>query len=204
MRVLTWSVRIAAACFVAVVGLSVVMCAHAETKTVTWVNATRNTDNSTIPATGPGSLARTTVEYGSCASRNPDVFGTKIGEIFIAAPANSLQVNLVVVQEYCIRAFHSNTYATTFSTAAPGNSAFSGIATTTVAPPTPQQPTSITITSTRIDPASWTCRDASGSILSSHERQDKAQESCTNYALASLGTAFEMRASGYRIVARRF
>lgn len=182
----------------------VTFAAHAETKTITWTNATRNTDSTVIPASGPGSLARTTVEYGSCASRNPDVFGTKIGEIFVAAPANSLTVNLVVVQEYCLRAFHSNTYATTFTTAAPGNSSFSNVATTTVAPPTPQQPTNIQITSTRIEPASWTCRDQSGAILSSHERPDKAQEACTNAALASVGTPFEMRASGYRIVARRF
>ena len=182
------------------------MCAalpcYPETKTVTWVNATRNIDGTTIPATGPGSLTRTTVEYGSCASRNPDVFGTKIGEIFVAAPANTLTVNLVVVQEYCLRAFHSNTYATAFNTGAAGNSAYSNTASTVVAPPTPSTPTNITVTSTRIEPASWTCRDQAGAVLSSHERQDKAQESCTNYALANLGSAFEMRPSGYRIVAR--
>lgn len=176
--------------------------AAAETKTVTWVNATRNTDNTTIPATGAGSLARTTVEYGSCQSRNPDVFGIKIGEIFVAAPASSLAVNLVVVQEYCLRAFHSNTYATAFNPTAAGNSTFSNVAATTVAPPTPQQPTNITITSTRIGMSEWECIDAAGAVLSQHTRQDKAQESCTNYALANLGRAFEMRPSGYRIVAR--
>jgi hypothetical protein len=174
----------------------------AETKTITWVNATRNTDNTTIPATGPGSLARTTVEYGSCLSRNPDVFGTKIGEIFVAAPANSLTVNLVVVQEYCLRAFHSNTYATTFNTTAAGNSAFSNTAVTTVAPPTPQPPASITITSTRIGTADWECLDGAGAVLSQHVRQDKAFESCANRAYAALNTPFEIRPSGYRIVAQ--
>lgn len=68
--------------------------------------------------------------------------------------------------------------------------------------PTPNPPANLTIASTRIDPDSWTCRDEFGAILSRHERQDKAQESCTNFALANLGRAFEMRPSGYRIVAR--
>jgi hypothetical protein len=173
----------------------------AETKTVTWTNATRNTDNSVIPATGPGSLARTTVEYGSCTSRNPDVFGTKAGEIFVAAPATSLTVNLVVVQEYCLRAFHSNTYATMFSPSSPGNSGFSNVASTVVQPPTPGVPTNITVTSTRIEPSEWTCRDASGAILTSHTRQDTAQTACTNLAIASLGAIYEIRPSGYRISA---
>ncbi|MGQ0836340.1 MAG: hypothetical protein ACT4O5_15750 [Gammaproteobacteria bacterium] len=57
------------------------------------------------------------------------------------------------------------------------------------------------VTSTRIDSASWTCRDTAGAILTSHERQDKAQEECTNRALKSPGTAFEIRPSGFRIVA---
>lgn len=133
---------------VAFAAIAFVTSAHAETKTVSWVNATKNNDGSTIPATGLGSLARTTVEYGSCQSRNPDVFGTKIGEIFVAAPANSLQLNLVVVQEYCLRAFHSNTYATTFSTTAPGNSTYSNTAFTAVAPPTPGTPITLTISGT--------------------------------------------------------
>jgi len=69
-----------------------------------------------------------------------------------------------------------------------------------VVPPGP--PTNITVASTRIDPDSWTCRDENGAVLSRHERQDKAQESCTNFAIANLGKTFEMRPSGFRIVAR--
>jgi hypothetical protein len=69
-------------------------------------------------------------------------------------------------------------------------------------PQVPNPPTNVTVASTRIDPDSWTCRDSDGNILSRHERQDKAQESCTNFALASVGASFEMRPSGYRIVAR--
>jgi hypothetical protein len=67
--------------------------------------------------------------------------------------------------------------------------------------PAPAPPSDITVASTRIDPDSWTCRDSGGAILSRHERADKAQESCTNFALANLGKPFEMRPSAYRIVA---
>lgn len=84
-------------------------------------------------------------------------------------------------------------------------SAKSGSASKTIAPAPivpPGPPTNVTVASTRIDPDSWTCRDESGAILTRHERQDKAQESCTNFALANLGVAYEMRPSGFRIVAR--
>jgi hypothetical protein len=69
-------------------------------------------------------------------------------------------------------------------------------------PQVPNPPTNLTVTSTRIDAVEWTCRDATGAVLSGHTRQDKAQEACTNLALASLGTPFEIRPSGYRLVAR--
>lgn len=120
--------------------------AQAENKTVTWVNATKNTDGSTIPATGPGSLTRTTVEYGTCAAGN--AFGTKAGEVFVAPPATTLTVNLVVVQMYCLRAMHTNTFGMV--------SAASNIAVTSVAPPTPGAPQTFTvsgtITLTPVDP----------------------------------------------------
>lgn len=58
-----------------------------------------------------------------------------------------------------------------------------------------------TLSSTRVEAAEWTCRDQSGAVLSSHTRQDKAQEACSNRALATPGAVFEMRPSGYRIAA---
>jgi hypothetical protein len=80
----------------------------------------------------------------------------------------------------------------------------------TIVSPSPSPPTGITVASTRMEPDSWTCRDEAGVIISRHERADKAQESCTNQALAALlassaqvSPSFEMRSSGYRIVARR-
>lgn len=57
------------------------------------------------------------------------------------------------------------------------------------------------IKSTRVESAEWTCRDADGNVLSSHERPDTAIVSCANRALASPGEVFEARPSGYRIVA---
>lgn len=83
--------------------------ALAATVPVWWTNATQNTDNSMIPLTGPGSLTSTTIEYGTCAARNPDVFGTKQGQIVAAAPASTINLSLTVIQEYCLRAFHTNT-----------------------------------------------------------------------------------------------
>jgi hypothetical protein len=58
-----------------------------------------------------------------------------------------------------------------------------------------------TVTSTRIESAEWTCLDYSGAVLSSRTRADKAQEACSNRALAAPGQVFEMRPSGYRITA---
>lgn len=124
----------------------------AETKTVTWTNATTNTDGTTIPATGTGSLVRTVVEYGT---RNGTAFGTKQGEIFVAAPATTLQLNLVVIQQYALRAFHCNTYAgTTFVANGVGCSDFSNVALTEVLPPKPRAPATLA-TTTAAAPTAW-------------------------------------------------
>lgn len=138
--------------------------AHAQPapKTVTWVNATKNTDGSAIPATGTGALTRTTVEYGTCMSRNPDVFGTKQGEIFVAAPAQTLQLSLVVVQEYCLRAWHANTYAVAPLTPnSVGTSGYSNVAFTSIAPPSPGVPASLTVTS----PTAYEMRTTGGKLV---------------------------------------
>jgi hypothetical protein len=91
-------------------------------------------------------------------------------------------------------------FVVTSVNAAQTESAYSNVASKTFAPSSGGAPP--TVTSTRIESAEWTCRDSSGAILTSHTRQDKAQESCTNRALAAPGTVFELRPSGYRIVAQ--
>jgi hypothetical protein len=124
----------------------------AETKTVTWVNATQNTDGTTIAASGTGSLVRTVVEYGT---RNGTAFGTKQGEISVAAPATTLQLNLVVIQQYALRAFHCNTHAgTTFVANGTGCSDFSNVALTDVLPPRPRAPTGLA-TTVAAAPTAW-------------------------------------------------
>jgi len=68
--------------------------------------------------------------------------------------------------------------------------------------PPPSPPTNITVASTRIDPYEWTCRDSSGAVLTNHRSAVEAQTECTNRAVAALERVFEIRPSGYRIVAR--
>lgn len=125
------------------------MPARADTKTATWVNATLNTDGTAIAASGPGSLVRTTVEYGTCNAAKTAI-ATKSGEIFVPAPATALQVPLVVVQEFCLDAWHSNTFATAFapSTAAAvvaGNSVRSNVIITQSNPPQPLPPGGVVV-----------------------------------------------------------
>lgn len=82
-------------------------------------------------------------------------------------------------------------------------SAKAGPVSKAVAAPIPNEPPNLTIASTRIGPDSFTCRDAAGNVLTRHERQDKAQESCTNLAIANLGKPYDVIPSGYRIEARQ-
>lgn len=136
---------VVAACFAALAANA----AFADTKTVTWVNAAQNTDGSAIPATGAGSLARTTVEYGTC-NAGKTAIASKVGEMFVAPPATTLQVSLVVIQEFCLDAWHSNTYATTFApstatTAVVGNSVRSNVAVTQSTPPQPAPPSAVVV-----------------------------------------------------------
>jgi hypothetical protein len=109
--------------------------AHAAERTVGWTNATTNTDGSSIPTSGPGSLTHTRVEYGTCGPNN--TFGTRQGQIDVPAPGRSVQVNLVVVQMYCIRAIHVNTYG--------AESAPSSVVVTEVAPPVPNPPSDLQV-----------------------------------------------------------
>jgi hypothetical protein len=151
---------------------------------ITWQRPTHNTDGSTIPA----STVFTYTLYRRTGSTDTAVCTTN-GEL---AGQTGLAVG-------------THTWVVTARAGSGPESGKSAPGSKTVdAPPvpTPNPPGGITVASTRIDPDSWTCRDENGAILSRHERQDKAQESCTNFAIASLGKPYEMRPSGFRIVAR--
>lgn len=123
--------------------------ARADTKTVTWTNAVQNTDGTPIAATGPGSLVRTTIRYGTCNAAKTAVV-TVTGDITVAEPATTMQLPLVVVQEFCLGAWHSNTFATVFapstnSTVVPGNSVLSTVIVTQSNPPQPLPPGGVTV-----------------------------------------------------------
>jgi hypothetical protein len=110
------------------------MDANAADAELTWINPTKNTDDSAIPAActtiSPcGRLSTTRLEYGSCVGT---AFGVKIGEIGVAQPATTAKVSALVPQVYCFRAFARNDYAQ--------ESAASNVATKTIAPPVPSPP----------------------------------------------------------------
>lgn len=57
------------------------------------------------------------------------------------------------------------------------------------------------IESTRQTPYDFACVDEAGNVLSSHQRQDKAIQSCSNRALAEPGKPFDVQGGRWRIVA---
>lgn len=79
----------------------------AATFTVTWDNATQNTDGSNIPATGPGSIVSTRIEHGTC---NGTAFGTKQGEWVVQGQGESSPTPDLAPGAHCLRAYHRNTY----------------------------------------------------------------------------------------------
>lgn len=101
---------------------------------LTWVYPTTNTDGTTIPASGAGSIASTKVEWGTCSGT---AFGTKSGEAAVPAPTKTYQVTNLGVGTWCFRANVSNTYGAT--------SDWSGVVSKVVPPPTPNPPT-LTVT----------------------------------------------------------
>jgi hypothetical protein len=78
----------------------------------------------------------------------------------------------------------------------------SNAASKTVAPPpSPGAPINLTIAATQVG-GNYTCRTAAGEVLTSHTTPHKAQESCTNQAVAHVGDEFRVQPDGYlRIVA---
>lgn len=146
-----------------------------------WVRPTSNTDGTVIAA----ATALTYTLYKRSGATDAAVCTT--------TAASAGQTNL---------APGTHTWLVTARVGTGPESGKSNAASKTVDPPVPNPPSNLTVTSTRIEAAEWTCRDATGAVLSSHVRQDKAQEACTNLALANVGLSYEMRPSGYRISAR--
>lgn len=102
---------------------------------VTWVNALTNTDNTNLPATGPGSLATTTIQKGTCVS---GAFGTQTATQTVAASIKTLTfVGSNSPGSYCFRGFHT---AVAFAGFPASVSAMSATAIKLVNPPTPNAP----------------------------------------------------------------
>lgn len=117
-------------------GLSLLLgavAAYAATVNVSWTNATKNTDDSSIPSSGPGSIASTRVEIGTC---NGTAFGTKVGEFTVQGAATTATSPNLQPGTWCARAFHTNTYG---SESGPSN-----VAVKVIAAPTPQPPSGFT------------------------------------------------------------
>lgn len=119
--------------FVVMFALSSV--ARAGTATVTWTLPTQNTDGSAIAA---GTLASTTVAWGSCGT-TAGTFGTEAGRASVAVPGTTYTVLNLAPATYCFHALVTTTGGVT--------SAWSAVASKAVpAPaPAPQPPTIVTV-----------------------------------------------------------
>jgi hypothetical protein len=103
----------------------------ASVATVSWSPPVTNTDGSTIPLTGAGSITETRVQYGTCASGGG--FGTASGQVIVAMPATSVEINSFSSgQTVCFRAFARNSFGI--------ESAASNVASKTFDPPKPRPP----------------------------------------------------------------
>jgi len=112
--------------------------------TVSWSPPVTNTDGSTIPASGDGSITETRVQYGTCASGGG--FGTAQGQVIVGMPATSVEINSFTSgQTVCFRAFARNTFGI--------ESAASNVASKTFDPPKPRPPV-LTV----VDPVAYEIR----------------------------------------------
>jgi hypothetical protein len=107
---------------------------------VTWTNPTKNTDGTTIPATGNGSLTGSRIEWGTCVS---GAFGTKAGELSVGAGVTSAPVTNLEPATVCFRVFARNTYLK--------ESAASNVATKVILPPVPEPPVITTVATLAYD-----------------------------------------------------
>lgn len=118
------------------------ICVLAGVAVVSWSPPVTNTDGTTIPASGAGSITETRVQYGTCASGGG--FGTAQGQVIVAMPATSVEINSFVSgQTVCFRAFAKNTFGV--------ESAASNVASKTFDPPTPRPPVLVVVNPTAFD-----------------------------------------------------
>lgn len=109
--------------------------ALAATLSVRWTNATQNTDNTAIPATGAGSIATTRVEWSQCGPG--DTFGTKVGETSVLGTVTQTTTPDLPPGHWCLRAIHVNTFGV--------ESDPSNVAVKDIAAPKPRPPANFSI-----------------------------------------------------------
>jgi hypothetical protein len=73
--------------------------------TLSWTAPTLNTDNSAISSTGPTAIASYRAEYGTCTG---GAFGTRTGEVVVAAPTLSVTLPNLPAQLTCFRVYAKN------------------------------------------------------------------------------------------------
>lgn len=107
----------------------------AATASVSWQNATKNTDDTSIPASGPGSIASTRIEWSPCGPG--DTFTAKSGEKVVAGTVKTATSDDLPVGRWCLRAIHINTFGV--------ESDPSSVGVKVVAAPKPNPPSNFTV-----------------------------------------------------------
>lgn len=93
----------------ALIGAGFAAFAVAAVLTINWQNATTNTDGSAIPASGPGSIQTTRIEYGTCNAARTAIVSV-LGEINATGADRSAQSPDLAPGVWCARGFHVNTF----------------------------------------------------------------------------------------------
>lgn len=105
--------------------------ALAATLNFSWDNATTNTDGSSIPSSGAGSLVATHIEYGICNPGKTDIAQVQ-GTVTVAGALQAGQSPDLPPGEWCAHARHENTFGQF--------SAWSAVASKSVPAPIPNAP----------------------------------------------------------------
>jgi hypothetical protein len=108
------------------IGLAATLPAYAADLVVNWTAPTLMVDGSTVPATGPDSLASTRIEYGSCVGT---AFGTLQGQRVVPVPGLATTFTGLAGGTYCVRGY--------WTTVAGMTSAASNVAVKTLTAGTP-------------------------------------------------------------------
>ena len=94
------------ACWLVLLALALLLPHDSEAAPVnlTWVNATLNEDGTTIPATGDGALASTTIEYAACV--DGALSEPRIPKLVLPAET-SVAIHIATPGDWCFEALHT-------------------------------------------------------------------------------------------------